>query len=187
MGKMKLQTVIEAALLAAMAFVLDLLPSIQLTPAISVSFSMVPVFIVAFRWGWKAGFLSGFLWGFLQVILGDAYIVHPIQVIIEYFIAFTVVGVAGFFMESIQNQLSNQHRKKVMVTMIAAIFTASFARYFFHFIAGYFFFAEYAPEGMSAVLYSFLVNGTTMILTFLLCAIVVGALFFVSSRLIQNH
>lgn len=186
MRKRNLQATIEAAILAALALVLDLLPSIQLTPAISVSFAMIPVFIVAFRWGWRAGFLSGFMWGVLQLIF-DPYIVHPIQAFIEYVIAFAVIGVSGFFVHKIQKQLSNQHKRSALVTAVIAIFLGSLARYFFHFIAGYYFFAEYAPEDMSAVMYSFAVNGTTMILTFILCAIVMIGLLLAAPRMIVNQ
>lgn len=186
MQNRRLQILIEAAILAAAAMVLDLLPSIQLAAGISVSFAMVPVFIVALRWGWKAGIFSGFLWGVLQIVTGDATILHPIQAIVEYLLAFAMVGVAGFFASIIQEQLEQQRKKAVLVTVGIAIFVASFARYFWHFVAGYYFWGSYAPEGMSAIWYSFVVNGTTMILTFILCAIVLIALVSVSPRLIEN-
>jgi thiamine transporter len=67
----QLQPLIETSILAALAFIIDLLPSIQLGPWISISFAMVPVFILSFRWGFKYGVLSGFLWGVLQVIFGE--------------------------------------------------------------------------------------------------------------------
>lgn len=63
MKKIGLIALIEAAFFAAMALVLDLLPSLQLSPSISISFAMVPIFIIAFRWGFKVSFISGFLWG----------------------------------------------------------------------------------------------------------------------------
>lgn len=186
MGKMKLQVMIEAAILAAAAMVLDFLPSIKLGPGISIKFAMVPIFIVALRWGWRAGFFSGFLWGFLQIITGDAQILHPVQLLVEYFLAFTVIGTAGFFAPGIQAQVKGNRKAQAFVSILFAVFVASFVRYFFHFIAGFYFWGSYAPEGMSPVWYSFVVNGTTMILTFILCAIVMGALFLVSPRLIQN-
>jgi thiamine transporter len=97
MSSGRLQSWIEAAILVALALILDLLPSIRLGPWISISFAMVPVFLVAFRWGAKAGLLSGFLWGLLQVITGDFYYLQMIQIIVEYFIDFVCVGLAGLF------------------------------------------------------------------------------------------
>jgi len=74
MKKIKLQALIEAAFFAAFALILDLLPSIQLGPWMSVSCAMLPIFILAFRWGFTVSVISGFIWGLLQVATGDAYI-----------------------------------------------------------------------------------------------------------------
>lgn len=110
----KLQPLIETAILAALAFIIDLLPSIKLGPWISISFAMVPVFILSFRWGLKYGLMSGFLWGLLQVIFGDAYILHWFQFIVEYFVAFAFVGFAGIFMRQIQENFAKETKVKVL-------------------------------------------------------------------------
>ena len=75
MKNLKLVTMIEVAFFAAFSFILDMLPSIQLAPWLTISFAMVPIFILAFRWGLKAGLLSGFIWGLLQVVLGDFFFI----------------------------------------------------------------------------------------------------------------
>lgn len=84
MEKNRLLLLIEAAIFAALAVILDLLPSIQLSSAISISIAMVPVLILSFRSGAKIGFISGFLWGLLQIVLGDAYILTPVQGFIDF-------------------------------------------------------------------------------------------------------
>lgn len=186
MRNFRLQILIEATILAAAAMVLDLLPSIKITSGISVSFAMVPVLVVALRWGWKAGFFSGFLWGILQVVTGDAYILHPVQAILEYLLAFMMVGTAGFFAKTIQQQLISQRKKAAIKTLVFALFVACLSRYFWHFIAGFYFFGSYAPKGMSPLFYSFVINGTTMILTFILCAVILSSLVSVSPRFLEN-
>jgi thiamine transporter len=40
------------------------------------------------------------------------------------------------------------------------ILVGGFGRFFSHFLSGVFFFASYAPEGMSPIVYSLLVNGS---------------------------
>lgn len=187
MKNMRLQAMIEAAILASMAMVLDFLPSIQLTAGISISFSMIPVFVVALRWGLRTGMLSGLLWGVLQVVLGDATILYIVQAFIEYLIAFPLVGVAGLFVYKVQQQIAKGKKSPAVITVLLAIFIGSFARYFCHFIAGVYFFDQYAPENMSAVWYSFIINGATMILTFILCAIVMSGLILVSPRFLVNR
>ena len=106
---------IEAAFLAVFALILDLLPSIRLTPAVSISIAMVPIFIMAIRWGIKGGLLSGFLWGLLQVVTGDIYFLTISQFLIEYFIAFAFVGFAGLFYKTIQTALQDGKKSKAIV------------------------------------------------------------------------
>ena len=61
MKKFNLQTLIEIAIFAAFAMALDILPSFKPHPSISISFAMIPIFIIAFRRGFAAGVISGFL------------------------------------------------------------------------------------------------------------------------------
>ena len=184
MKNFKLVAMIEAAFFAAFAFILDLLPSIQLAPWISISFAMVPIFIVAFRWGVKVGLLSGFLWGLLQVVLGNAYYLALIQFLVEYFLAFAFVGCSGLFFKMIQTHFQAGKKKKALLWVVIATLVGSVARYFWHFVAGVVFWGEYAPEGMSPVIYSLIVNGVTMIGAFVLCSAVLVLLLAKGSRII---
>ncbi|MFD2679701.1 energy-coupled thiamine transporter ThiT [Bacillus seohaeanensis] len=187
MKKIGLVGLIEAALMAAFAVILDLLPSINLSPSISISVSMVPIFLLAFRHGVKASIVSGFVWGLLQIALGDAWIAHPVQMIMEYFLAFAFIGFAGLFFRIIQGSLRNNRKTKALVWSVVAVFVGSLARYFWHFIAGFIFFAEYAPKGTNPVLFSFLANGATMLGTAILCSIVLVLLISTAPRLIQRR
>ena len=76
--------------------------------------------------------------------------------------------------------------KKALVYIIIATFVGSFARYFCHFIAGIIFWGQYAPKGQSAVLYSLIVNGSTMIGSFILCTVLLILLFTTSPRLFKS-
>ncbi|MEM5687565.1 energy-coupled thiamine transporter ThiT [Bacillus cereus] len=106
MRNTNLQAMIESAILAAFALVIDILPlSIKLPTGGSISFAMIPIFIIAYRWGFKSAFLGGLVWGLLQIVVGDAYILTPIQAFIEYFIAFAFIGFAGLFYRPIQKAL----------------------------------------------------------------------------------
>lgn len=177
---------IEAAFFAAFAMILDFLPSIKLSPAISISFAMVPIFILTFRRGVIAGVLSGFLWGLLQVMLGDAYYLTPLQFLIEYFIAFAFVGFAGLLYPVIQKNVQNGNKKVALAWVVAATLVGSIARYFWHFLAGVIFWGKYAPKGMSPVVYSFIANGATMLGAFVFCSVVLVVLLASAPRLIQT-
>lgn len=190
MKNLSLVALIEASFFAVFAIILDLLPSIKLSPSISISVAMVPIFILAFRRGFKVSLLSGFLWGILQIAMGDAWIATPVQGFIEYFIAFACIGFAGLFYPVIQKNLQDGHKKNVFGWAVLGVFVGSLARYFWHFIAGAIFFAEYAPKGMSPILFSFAANGVTMLGSAILCSIVVVLLVSASSRIITvkgNH
>ena len=107
--------------------------------------SMVPILIIAFMYGPEIGMLTGFLFGIIYLIISP-YILHPIQVLFDYSLPFMAVGLAGFFKD-----------KK----LIGATF-GMFVRFIFQFISGIVFFGEFAPEGWSPLLYSFVLNGSVV-------------------------
>lgn len=187
MRNLRLLVMIEVAFFAAFGFILDILPSIKISPAISISFAMVPIFILAFRRGVVAGLLSGFLWGLLQVVFGDAVYLTPVQFMLEYFIAFAFVGFGGLFYAIIQKSFQNGHKKAALAWIVLATLVGSLARYFWHFIAGVVFWGKYAPEGMSPVIYSLIVNGTTMLGAFVLCSVVLVAVLASAPRIIMEN
>ncbi|EMA6344806.1 energy-coupled thiamine transporter ThiT [Bacillus cytotoxicus] len=187
MRNTNLQAMIESAILAAFALIIDILPlSIKIPTGGSVSFAMIPIFIIAYRWGFKMAFLGGLIWGLLQIVVGDAYILTPIQACIEYFIAFAFIGFAGLFYRPVQKAIANNQGKKALLYIILGTFIGSFARYFCHFIAGIIFWGQYAPKGQSAFLYSFIVNGSTMLASFALCTVLLLLLYTTSPRLFQS-
>lgn len=166
---------------------LDLLPSIKLHPSMSISFAMIPIFIIAFRWGVRAGFISGFIWGILQIALGDAWILTPLQAFIEYFIAFSFVGFAGIFSNKIKSTLINNDKKSAIFYIVIAVIIGAAARYFWHFVAGVVFFSEYALEaGQGPIIFSLIANGITFIGAAISCSILLILLILTAPHLITS-
>ena len=154
----RLRILMEVAIFAVISLILDLfIPS---TWALNISFKMLPVVIIALRRGTIPGVLSGFLWGFLQFAVGNAHILTISQFLLEYFVAFAFIGFSGIVSKPLQQTIRKTPEKKFKQILIAStgLIIGSFARYVIHFIAGFIFWGKYAPEGQSAVLYSFLVN-----------------------------
>ncbi|MFD1780577.1 energy-coupled thiamine transporter ThiT [Fredinandcohnia salidurans] len=181
MRNTRLQAMIEAAIFAVLALALDMfVPSIKIGPSISISFAMIPIFIVALRWGFKIGFLAGFLWGLLQVIF-DPWIIHPVQGAIDYFLAFSFIGFAGLFKNGVQESLRTGNKGKSLALIISAIFIGSLARYFWHFVSGFVFFAEQL-KGFEAVWFSLTANGITFLGAFIFCSIIMTLLILSSPR-----
>ncbi|WP_066068478.1 energy-coupled thiamine transporter ThiT [Neobacillus soli] len=167
----------EVAVFTALAYLLDFVAgvlSLRIWPqGGSISIAMVPIFLMAYRWGVKGGLLTGFLLGLLQFILGFAQIYTIIQGIIDYFIAFTVVGLAGVFAGKIKNSLEEGQKGKWITYAVLGTFLGSLLRYFCHVIAGAVFFGEYAPKGQPVAIYSLLYNGTYMLPSFIISAIII--------------
>ncbi|MFD2443033.1 energy-coupled thiamine transporter ThiT [Bacillus sp. CGMCC 1.16607] len=168
---------VEIAIFTALAFLLDLVSGFifsRIWPqGGSVSIAMVPIFLMAFRWGIKGGVLTGFLLGLLQFVLGYSQIYTPVQGIIDYLVAFSVVGLAGVFVGQIKLGVQKQKKGQWMLFATIGIFIGSLLRFLSHYYTGIVFFGEYAPKGTPAALYSFIYNGTYMLPSFILSAIIV--------------
>lgn len=185
MKKMKLVVMIEVAIMAAIALILDLLPSIPIFNT-SISFAMVPIFIIAFRWGFKASASAGFLWGLLQIVF-DLQALTFWQVILEYLVAFACIGFAGLFASSIQNALKMEQKGLATGLIILAVVVGGFTRYIWHFIAGVTIWASYAPEGMSPFINSLIVNGGSYLGASILCSIILVLLLVSAPRIILDR
>ena len=187
MDRNKLRKLIEIAIFAAIALVFDLfIPS--LSPAFKISIKMLPIIILALRWGLGAGLAGGFLWGLLQIVVGDAEIVSLAQALIEYLFAFAAVGLTGLLAKPVQNTLrSNASPAKSLLLVDLAAVIGCFARYIFHFIAGIVFWGMYAPESQPAWLYSLSVNGTAFLTETLTCLVVLSLMAPAYKTVILNR
>lgn len=121
--------------------------------------SMIPVLLIAFIYGPEVGCLTGFLYGVITLIL-DPYILHPVQVLFDYPLPFTALGLAGFF----------KQRRLVGVSI------AILVRFLCHLISGIVFFGSFAPEGISPVVYSLLVNGPIIGIEGIICLVILAVL-----------
>ena len=96
------------------------------------------------RWGLSAGLALGLL----NLAIGG-YVVHPVQLLLDYILAFTALGLSGFF----TNKASGLYIGYIVSVV---------GRFICSFLSGFIFFGEYAPEGMSPALYSFVYNGVSI-------------------------
>ncbi|MFX3625533.1 MAG: energy-coupled thiamine transporter ThiT [Ectobacillus sp.] len=179
MKSSRIQVLIEIAMASALAIILDTVPFLSFklwAQGGSVSFAMIPIFLIAFRWGWKAGLLNGLIFGLLQIATGQAYIVHPVQGFIDYFLAFTSLGFAGLFAGQIKAAFANGRRSATWSYIVAGVFLGSMLRFLSHFIAGIVFFAEFAPKGQPVAIYSLVYNASYMLPAAILSSVLLGIL-----------
>jgi thiamine transporter len=166
---------VEVAIFSALAYMLDLLSGAlsQIWPqGGSIAISMVPIFIMAFRWGLKGGILSGFVLGLLQIVTGNFYGVDPVQIFLDYIVAFVVLGFAGVVAKQVVNASKEDNLKKLTLFVTIAIFLACLLRFSAHFVAGMIFFGHFAPEGQPVWLYSLIYNGSYMLPSFVVTTVV---------------
>src|SRR3712207_3749609 len=139
----------EAALAVALAFVLGLVRVWKMPFGGSISLEMVPLILLALRQGPWVGIVTGAAYGLLDLAI-DPFIVHPVQVLFDYPLAFGVLGLAGFFQPTV--------RGAILGAVVAVL-----ARFLCHFVSGVVFFASYAPEGWNVYLYSAAYNAAYLI------------------------
>src|SRR5699024_5754758 len=143
----------------------------------SISFAMIPVFIVAFRWGLKGGLLTGLLYGLLQIPFG-AFILTSLQALIEYVFAFTAFGFAGIFANQVSAAVRNAQAKQTLFYVSIGIFIGASLRFVGHFIAGVVFFKRFMPEGWSNIwIYSLVYNASYIVPSFVISSVALYFLF----------
>jgi thiamine transporter len=108
--------------------------------------SMVPILILSLRRGYRLGIITGILYGVLRILIGGE-IYYPVQVLLDYPVAFGLLGFAGFFIT------------KPIYGVVAGIG----GRFIAHLLSGAIFFGEYAPPGQSPWVYSAIYNGSYLI------------------------
>ena len=167
MSKTTVRPMIEVALLATIAYILDLVTQpMSLGPWISLSFKMVPIFLLSFRWGVKAGAMGGFIWGLLQVVTGEAAggWLTPIQGFLEYFVAFSLIGLSGTVKPALDKAIREKKRLQTLTYITVGVILGGFARYTIHYIAGVIFWGSYALEkGQNPYLYSLIINSSSFL------------------------
>jgi len=145
------------AMLLALGFLLSMLRVWQLPNGGSVTLaSMLPIFVIAYLYGVGPGLLAGTAFGLIQIVTG-AYVLHPLQFLLDYIIPFSLLGLAGL--------LRDTPRK-----WLIGIAIACFARFFCHWLSGVLYWADtlQPPVGWFSAVY----NGTYMIPETLLCLVI---------------
>ena len=154
------QMLVYVALMLAITLILEQLGLFHLPQGGYVTMgAMIPIMLVSHRFGSVVGAMAGFLYGFINLIQ-DPFILHPVQVVFDYPLPFMSVGLLAGLVKNLY-----------LGTLLAFA-----GRFLCHFISGIVFFASYAPEGMSPVIYSLVVNGSFMGAECLICMLVIRIL-----------
>lgn len=107
--------------------------------------SMLVICLPGYFFGLGAGLLAAVAYGVLQLLI-DPYVLFPLQLVLDYLLAFGALGLSGLFSDA---------KKGLLKGYLAGIL----GRYVFTVLSGWIFFAEYAWEGWPVLPYSLVYNG----------------------------
>jgi len=161
---MRVRILAEVAVSAALAAVLSLfrvkLP--HLLYGGSLSLHLVPLFTVALRRGGRPGVAAGAVYGLLNFLI-TPFFVHPVQVLLDYPVAFGAVGLAALPAEL--------GRRRPAAAAVIGVLIGSGARLASHFLSGVVYFSHLAPAGTPVWQYSLAYNASYVLPEALLCAL----------------
>lgn len=156
------KVLVFSAIALSLAFVLDKFAVFNMPFGGEVTlFSMFFVAIIGYWFGPVQGVIAGVTFGFLKLVDGG-YVVHPAQLILDYPLAYGMLGLSGLF-------------KNKKNGLYIGFVVGCFGRYVCSFFSGAIFFGSYAWEGWGAFSYSAVYNmmyiGPEIILTLLVLSI----------------
>lgn len=135
--------------------------------------SMLPVMIFSYVYGPKKGVLIGLIYGVLQAVQ-DPFIVHPAQFLLDYPIAFSMIGFVGTL------KYSDVFNKVPQVKFSLSALLGASLRFICHVLSGVFAFGAYAKDaGANNILvYSLAYN--SFVFVDMAIVLVVGIILFSS-------
>ena len=167
-----------AGITIAMSFVLSYVKLWEMPQGGSITFvSLLPIMIFAFIYGTKKGVIVGLIYGIMQA-MQDCYIIHPAQFLLDYPIAFAMVGFAGTF------RLIKAMDKIPQVQFLLGAILAGVLRFIAHVLSGVFAFGAYAVDaGQIFCAYSLAYN--SFVFVDIALVIVAGVLIFSSKSFVK--
>lgn len=144
--KTNTKTMVVSALLVGLSIVLTRITIWSLPQGGSVSlFGMLPIVICAYFFGTRRAVMCGMCVGMIDLIF-KPYVIHPVQLLLDYPLAFGAIGFAGLIFMAKKDGLIPAYLFGVLCRYICAV------------ISGVVFFGAYAPEGFSALTWSLWYN-----------------------------
>ena len=144
-GKLTVKQLVFCAMAIALGTVLSNIKLFSFPTGGSITLlSMLVICLPGYFFGLGAGLLTGVAYGVLQLII-DPYVLYPMQLVVDYFLAFGALGLSGLFVNA-KNGL------------IKGYLTGVLGRFVFAVISGWIFFGVYAWEGWNPLAYSLVYN-----------------------------
>ena len=145
--KVDTKAMVTSGVLVALAIALNQITLFRMPQGGSITaFSMLPIVVCAYFFGVRRGMMAGMCVGLIDLIF-NPYVIHPIQMLLDYPLAFGALAFAGLM-----------RTKKF--GLISGYVIGLISRYLCAVLSGIIFFGAYAPEGFNAVTWSIYYNIT---------------------------
>ena len=162
MDKVKLsQKLTESGIMMALATILSIFKLVELPYGGSITFAaMLPIIIIAYRYGFRWGLLSGATYGLIQMLLGMKNLSYATSaaaviaiILLDYMLAFAATSLGGLF----------RKMKEPAAALGVSALVVCAVRFLFHVISGCTVWAGLSIPTTDALLYSLVYNVTYML------------------------
>ena len=165
-----------AGICVALSFALSYIKLFSMPQGGSITLaSLLPVMLFSYVYGTKKGVFVGLIYGMMQA-MQDPYLIHPAQFLLDYPIAFAMVGFAGAF--------KNLHAldKLPQIKFALGAIVAGALRFFSHVLSGVFAFGAYALDAGNDNFWAYSTVYNSFVFIDIILVIVVGALLLSSKN-----
>lgn len=184
-NKEKILKITSGGICLALAFVLSKIILFEMPMGGSITpASSLPIIVFGIAFGPIWGFIVAFLFSLLQLIGG--YLLNPFQVMLDYTLGYTVLGLVGFagLAAAERAKIANPLKRFRSAGLIkAVVFTvvAYIARWFCSVLSGVIFYSEYAADAgyNNAWVYSMVYNGGYLAVDLAICLVVLVIFYLV--------
>ena len=185
------RTICEIGIIAALGFVFDELQGILFKGIFvnggSIGFAMVAVLVMAYRRGWLPALITGLLMGLLDIAT-SAYILHPLQLLLDYILPYAVVGFAGLLRPLF---VKSKGKAEKILWLISGAVIGGLLKFLSHYLAGIIYWAN--PEyfawnlnEMNPYLYCFIYNIAFIGPSIILCAGLLVVMYLTAPQLLME-
>lgn len=169
-----------AGITIAMSFVLSYIKLWEMPQGGSITLvSLLPVMVFAYVYGPKKGILVGVIYGIMQA-MQDPYIIHPAQFLLDYPVAFAMVGFAGVFKNI------NALDKLPQVKFVLGAIVAGTLRFISHVLSGVYAFGAFALDKGYTNFWVYSLAYNSFVFVDIALVVVVGAIVFSSKSFVKQ-
>lgn len=185
----RVRLTVEIALCVALAAVLNL-PGLRFRLPINIaggtiSLNMLPIFVIALRRGLVPGMIAGAIYGCVDLLI-DPFVVHPVQMLLDYPIAYALAGLAGLGSPVWHRSVAAGRMAEGETLVVPFLVLGAAGRLAAHWLSGVVFFAQNAPKGQPVWLYSLVYNASYVLPSLVLSAAATLAVLPVLERAVPS-